>query len=81
MVSLDIKKAFEKVPYRRFFVKVRTCGVAGQVVNWSAHWLSERKQRVAVSGRMSCWEVLRSLRDQYSDHYSSLFTSTIWIMG
>ena len=30
--------------------------MAGQVDNWIANWLSGRKQRVAVSGRMSCWE-------------------------
>ena len=30
--------------------------MAGQVANWIANWLSSRKQRVAVSGRMSCWE-------------------------
>ena len=30
--------------------------MAGQVANWIANWLSDRKQRVAVSGRMSCWE-------------------------
>ena len=30
--------------------------MAGQVANWIANWFSDRKQRVAVSGRMSCWE-------------------------
>ena len=30
--------------------------MAGQVANWIANWLSDRKQSVAVSGRMSCWE-------------------------
>ena len=44
----------------RFLVKVRACGVAGQVANWIANWLSGRKQRVAVSGRMSCWEDVSS---------------------
>ena len=36
------------------------CGVAGQVADWIANWLSGRKQRVAVSGRMSCWEDVSS---------------------
>ena len=40
--------------------KVRACGVAGQVANWIANWLSCQKQRVAVSGRMSCWEDVSS---------------------
>ena len=79
IVYLDFKKAFHKVPYWRLLAKVRACGVAGQVTNWIANWLSGRKQRVAVSGRMSCWEDVSSgyLRDQYSDNYDSLFTSTI----
>ena len=52
IVYLDFKKAFDKVPHRRLLAKVRTCGVAGQVANWITNWLSDRKQRVAVSGRM-----------------------------
>ncbi len=34
--------------------------MAGQVANWIANWLHGRKQRVAVSGRMSCWEDVSS---------------------
>ena len=30
--------------------------MAGQVANLIANWLCDGKQRVAVSGRMSCWE-------------------------
>ena len=48
IVYLDLKKAFDKVPHRRLLAKVRVCGVAGQVANWIANWLSGRKQRVAV---------------------------------
>ena len=56
IVYLDFKKAFDKVPHRRLLTKVRACGVAGQVANWIANWLSDKKQRVAVNGRMYCWE-------------------------
>ena len=56
IVYLDFKKAFDKVPHQRLSAKVRACGVAGQVANWITNWLSDRKQRVAVSERMSCWE-------------------------
>ena len=34
IVSLDFKKVFEKVPYRRLLAKVRACGVAGQQRGW-----------------------------------------------
>ena len=78
IVYLDFKKSFDKVPHRRLFAIVRDCGVAGQVDNWIANWLSDRKKRVAVNGRM---QVAGHLRDQYSDNYYSLFTSTIWKMG
>ena len=54
IVYLDFKKAFDEVPRRRLLSKVRACGVAGQVANWIANWLSGRKQRVAVSVRISC---------------------------
>ena len=83
IVYLDFKKAFDKAPHRRLLGKVRACGVAGQVANWIVNWLHGRKQRVAVSERTSFWEDVSSgnLRDQYSDHYYSLFTSMIWIMG
>ena len=56
IVYLDFKKAFDKVPHRRLLANVRACGVAGQVANWIVNWLSDWKQRVAVSGKMSCWE-------------------------
>ena len=55
-VDRVFKKAFDKGPHRKLLPKVRACGVAGQVANWIGNWLSDRKQRVAVSGRMSCWE-------------------------
>ena len=34
--------------------------MAGQVANWIANCHSDRKQRVAVSGRMFCWEDVSS---------------------
>ena len=55
IVDLDFKKTFDKVPHQRLLNKVRACGVSGHVANWIVNWLSGRKQRVAVSGRMSCW--------------------------
>ena len=52
IVYLDFKKAFDEIPHRRLLAKVRACGVAGQVDNWIANWLCDRKKRVALSGRM-----------------------------
>ena len=39
----DFKKAFDKVLLWRLLAKVQACGVAGQVANWMANWLSGRK--------------------------------------
>ena len=54
--AVDIVYLDYKAPRRRLVSTVRACGVAGQVVNWITNWFSGRKQRVAVSRRMSCWE-------------------------
>ena len=61
IIYLKFKKAFDKEPHRRLLAKVRACGVAGQVANLIANWLRDRKQRVSVSGRMSCWEDVSSV--------------------
>ena len=60
IVNLDFNKEFDKVPQLRLSAKVRACGVAGQVANWITNWVGNSKQRVALSGRMSCWEAVSS---------------------
>ena len=79
MAYLDFKKAFDEVPHRRLLAKVRACGVAGQVTKWIANWLNDRKQIVAVSGRMSGWEDVSSGVPQGSVFGPLLFM--IWIVG
>ena len=64
-----VQKTFDEVPQRRLLVKVRACGVAGQVSNWMRNCLSVRKRRMAVSGWMSGWEGVWYLCDQYWDDY------------
>ena len=60
IVYPDFQKEFHKEPHRSLLAKVRACGVAGQVAIWIANWLNGRKQRVAVSGRLSCCEDVNS---------------------
>ena len=51
IVYPDFQKEFHKEPHRSLLAKVRACGVAGRVANWNGHWLSDRKQRMVLSGR------------------------------
>ena len=52
----DFEKAFDKAFHWRSLAKVSTCKVTGHLTNWIGSCISYGKQRVAVSGRMSCWE-------------------------
>ena len=55
VVYLDFSKAFDKVPHVRLLAKLEAVGVSGLVLQWIKAWLSNRKQRVVLNGRMSEW--------------------------
>ena len=50
---LDFAKAFAKVPHARLLVKLKALGVNDQVSSWIEAWLTDRRQRVVVSGEQS----------------------------
>jgi hypothetical protein len=52
-IYLDFAKAFNKVPHGRLICKLEAIGIRGQLLNWIRSWLSERKQRVCIKGRVS----------------------------
>ena len=56
VVYLDFAKAFDKVPHQRLLMKMRSHGIMEKVVEWVEAWLSGRKQRVVLNGKMSTWE-------------------------
>ena len=56
VIYLDFQKAFDKVPHRRLIDKLATHGFGGELLQWIANWLSERKQRVVLNGHCSGWE-------------------------
>ena len=60
VVYLDFRKAFDKVPHQRLMAKVRALGIVGKVADWIEAWLSNRRQRVVVSGTPSGWSVVTS---------------------
>ena len=55
VVYLDFAKAFDKVPHRRLLQKMKAHGIVGKVAEWVERWLTGRKQRVVLNGRMSEW--------------------------
>ena len=55
LVYLDFAKAFDKVPHRRLFKKLESCGIEGSVLNWIKNWLSNRRQCVVVNRKFSSW--------------------------
>ena len=55
VVYLDFAKAFDKVPHRRLLQKMKAHGIVGKVVEWVESWLTGRKQRVVLNGKMSEW--------------------------
>ena len=57
---LDFSKAFDKVPWRRLIAKVMAHQIRGDMLKWIESWLSDRKQRVVINGKMSPWAAVTS---------------------
>ena len=55
VIYLDFAKAFDKVPYRRLFSKLRSHGIGGNVAKWIEIWLTNRKQKVGLNKNYSDW--------------------------
>ena len=60
IIYLDFRKAFDKVPHKRFMMNVRSLGIVGEVADWIEDWLTNRKQRVVINGSSSSWRNVTS---------------------
>ncbi|MGE5822757.1 MAG: reverse transcriptase domain-containing protein [Nitrososphaerota archaeon] len=60
VIYLDFQKAFDKVPHKRLMKKVEAFGITGIAYKWIENWLSDRKQRVVLSGNGSEWINVKS---------------------
>ena len=60
VLYLGFSKAFDKVPHERLLLKMRAHGIGIQIAEWVGEWLSGRKQRVVVNGKMSEWTEVTS---------------------
>ncbi len=60
VIFLDFAKAFDKVPIGPLLAKLESHGVRGQLLQWIAAWLTDRRQRVVLNGAESDWAAVTS---------------------
>ena len=59
-VFCDISKAFDRVWHNGLLFKLRHYGVAGNVLSWFKHCLTDRKQKVVVEGFPSSFKSINA---------------------
>ncbi|KAF7239250.1 RNA-directed DNA polymerase from mobile element jockey [Varanus komodoensis] len=60
VVYLDFSKAFDKVPHDILVEKLSSFGIHQSTVRWIRAWLTDRKQKVTISGESSGWRPVTS---------------------
>ena len=60
VIYLDFRKAFDTVPHRRLLKKLEAYGIKGDLLTWIENFLSGRRQRVSVNGKLSTWAEILS---------------------
>ena len=48
MIFCDISKAFDRVWHRGLLFKLREYGINGNLLNWTSHYLYNRRQKVIL---------------------------------
>jgi hypothetical protein len=60
VLYLDFSKAFDTVPHCRLLNKLQAYGIKGKILEWVTDFLTNRRQRVSISGCMpQCRTVLK----------------------
>ena len=59
-IYMDFSKAFDSVPHNRLLVKLQKYGFDMNSLNWFNSFLTDRKQRVCLSGEKSSWKTVSS---------------------
>ena len=60
LIYTDFSKAFDSVPHARLINKLKAMGITGDVLGWIKSFLTNRKRKVAVEGKMSSWTDVKS---------------------
>ena len=55
VIYLDYSKAFDKVAHKRLIKKIEALGIHGPLLSWIQQWLTDRRQRVVINGKLSKW--------------------------
>ena len=66
VIYLDVRKAFDTVPYRRLIKKIEAYGIKGGLLIWIENFRSDRRQRVMINGKLSTWTGILSGKTQGS---------------
>ena len=76
MIFLNFQKAYDMVPHKRLFKKLKTHGSDGRVADWIKDWLKRPKQKVVFEGRDQNLLTLQAgyYRDRFWGHCSLLNT-------
>ena len=53
LIYLNFSKAFDSMPHARPLSKLQSYGLNGDILNWIADSLTNRRQRVVVNGSIS----------------------------
>ena len=59
-VFCDITKAFDRVWHNGLLFKLKHYGVAGNILSWIEHYLTDRKQKVVVKGFSSSFKSINA---------------------
>ena len=51
VITMDLAKAFDKVPHRKLLYKLHYYGIRGSTHKWIASWLSQHFQKVVLDGQ------------------------------
>ena len=61
-IFMDFIKAFDRVPHKRLYEKIKSYGIQPSIINWIQNFLSVRLKQVTVNGSTSNWaKVLRGI--------------------